>query len=115
MDFLTSVLAFRPEDDRRVLDRLAEGSIQVVCVGDGFHAEGRALRRWQSALEEFKHGYRRHEAMDAEMRESLGLMEMVMELKAEFPEGFHFLKGNHENITNEQGAVSYTHLRAHET
>jgi len=111
MDFLESVLAFRPEDDRPVLDRLAEGSIQVVCVGDGFHAEGRALQRWRSALEEFKHGYRRHEAMDAEMRESLGLMEMVMELKAAFPDGFHFLKGNHENITNEQGEGNYPFLK----
>jgi hypothetical protein len=107
MDFLASVLAFRPQGGPRVLDRLGEGSIQVVCVGDGFHAEGRALQRWQSALDEFKHGYRRHEAMDAEMRESLGLMEMVMELKTAWPEGFHFLKGNHENIANEQGDGNY--------
>ena len=110
-EFLASVLGFRLDGGARVLDRLLEGTIQVVCVGDGFHAEGRAVRRWQAALEEFKHGYRRHEAMDAEMRESLALMEMVMELKVAVPEGFHFLKGNHENITNEQGEGNYPFLK----
>jgi hypothetical protein len=110
-DFLASVLALRPEGGQRVLDRLAEGSIQVVCVGDGFHAEGRAAARWQAALEEFRHGYRKHEAMDAEMRESLGLMEMVMELKTSLPRCFHFLKGNHENIANEQGDGNYPFLK----
>jgi hypothetical protein len=37
------------------------------------------------------------------MMESLGLMEMVIELKMAFPNNFHFLKGNHENIANEEG------------
>jgi hypothetical protein len=30
-------------------------------------------------------------------------MEMVMRLKNECPQNFHFLKGNHENVTNEDG------------
>jgi hypothetical protein len=111
MEFLASVLALRPEAGPRVLDRLEEGSIQVVCVGDGFHAEGRAADRWQTALEEFKNGYRRHEAMDAEMRESMGLMEMVMEVKAAHPRYFHFLKGNHENIANQQGGGNFPFLK----
>jgi hypothetical protein len=109
--FLSSVLAYRPDGGARVLDRLEEGTLQVVCVGDGFHAEARALERWRAALEEFKGGYREHRWMDEEMRESLGLMEMVMELKCHFPFLFHFLKGNHENIANEQGEGNFPFLK----
>jgi hypothetical protein len=47
--------------------------------------------------------FRSHQNMDEEMRESLGVMEMVMEVKRRYPEQFHFLKGNHENIGNESG------------
>jgi hypothetical protein len=45
--------------------------------------------------------------MDEEMGESLGIMEMVMEVKSAFPRYFHFLKGNHENIANEQGGGNH--------
>jgi hypothetical protein len=45
--------------------------------------------------------------MDEEMAESLGVMEMVMEVKSAFPRVFHFLKGNHENVANEQGNGNY--------
>jgi hypothetical protein len=95
----------------RALDRLAAGQLQILCLGDGFHAEGRAAVRWQAALEEFKGGYRKHSHMDQEMRESLGVMEMVMALKRRFPNHFHFLKGNHENIANEQGGGNYPFLK----
>jgi hypothetical protein len=67
------------------------------------HAEARAAARWRAAFEEFRGGYRRHENMDEEMRESLGVMGIIMEAKRAFPSHFHFLKGNHENIANEQG------------
>ncbi len=82
---------------------LAQGRAQLVFLGDGFHAEVRALDRWHKALDEFMNGYRSHENMDREMAESLGCMEMVMELKSAFPDTVHFLKGNHENIKNEYG------------
>jgi hypothetical protein len=49
--------------------------------------------------------------MDAEMRESLGVMQMVMALKRSYPRHVHFLKGNHENITNEQGEGNYPFLK----
>ncbi len=107
MDFFLHVLLHEIEDQSTVLDRLALGQIQMVCVGDGFHAEARAARRWLSAFEEFKSDYANHSSMDEEMRESLGLMEMVIEVKASFPPFFHFLKGNHENISNEQGEGNY--------
>ena len=34
-------------------------------------------------------------------------MEMVMETKTHYPALFHFLKGNHENITNGEGEGNY--------
>lgn len=83
-----------------LLDGLIEGSLQVLCVGDGFHSEARGAERWRRAWKEYKGGFRRHAAMDDEMREGLNLMAMVMILKTAFPERFHFLKGNHENVAN---------------
>jgi hypothetical protein len=107
MDFFRSVLSLRDSRDRSALERLANRELQIVCLGDGFHAEGRAARRWREALKEFQSGYRRRRHMDAEMRESLGVMEMVMETKLCHPDLFHFLKGNHENVTNEGGEGNY--------
>lgn len=122
--FLLHVLAYRPEIERRADDLdetasaadaadaaegptvgelLQRGEIQIICVGDGFHGESRAAQRWKKAFKEFSSKYRRHSAMDEEMRESLGLMEIVMQLKIMRPDSFHFLKGNHENILNEEG------------
>jgi len=45
------------------------------------------------------------------MRESLGLMQMVMECKSAFPGRFHFLKGNHENISNEEGGGNHPFVK----
>jgi hypothetical protein len=103
MDLIISVLGYEAEKGRTAMDLLADGRLQIVCLGDGVHAEGRAVRRWRAALAEFEEEYRVHESMDEEMRESLGVMGMVMEVKRCFPDRFHFLKGNHENITNEMG------------
>lgn len=86
---------------------LATGRLQVLCLGDGFHAESRAIARWRSAYREFTHGFRSHKAMDQEMAEGLGLMEIVMLAKTAFPGHFHFLKGNHENVLNETGNGNY--------
>ena len=102
-DFLASVLLQPLPEGRTVLDALGQGALQVLCLGDGFHAEARAADRWKRAYQEFVGAYVRHRAMDQEMRESLALMEMVLVCKAAFPERFHFLKGNHENVLNEEG------------
>jgi hypothetical protein len=102
-EFFLSVLGYEAEEGSPVIELLRANRIQVVCLGDGFHAEGRAARRWHAALGEFQDGYRSHQNMDEEMRESLGVMTMVMEVKRSFPLHFHFLKGNHENIGNESG------------
>ncbi|NPD74216.1 metallophosphoesterase [Oceanispirochaeta sp. M1] len=101
-DFLYSLL-MKETDDGTVLERLEEGSLQILCVGDGFHAERRAYKRWQKALSEYRTNFRKHKNMDQEMAESLGLMQMIMLLKTNCPDHFFFLKGNHENILNEEG------------
>jgi hypothetical protein len=102
MWFLLHVLALPIADDT-VGELLQRDEVQLVCVGDGFHSEARGAERWKRAFREFAGKYRRHAAMDEEMAESLGLMEMVMRLKTQYPDSFHFLKGNHENILNEEG------------
>jgi len=102
-DLFLSLLLWKENEGASVLEKLEHGKIQIVCAGDGFHAEGRAADRWAFSFEEYTEGYKEHTSMDMEMRESLGVMEMVMEVKSSFPSFFHFLKGNHENITNEEG------------
>ncbi|MDA3958233.1 metallophosphoesterase [Oceanispirochaeta sp.] len=102
-DFLLALLQTSLERGGTVLEGLQDKSIQILCVGDGFHAEKRAYKRWLRSLEEYKGYYRKHKYMDQEMSESLGLMQMVMLLKSFFPDHFFFLKGNHENILNEEG------------
>jgi hypothetical protein len=107
MDFFFSTMLYTDETQLSVLQKLALNQLQVVCVGDGFHSEGRRVERWKKAFEEFQNLYQAHQHMDAEMRESMGVMEMVMELKGAYPANFHFLKGNHENITNENGGGNF--------
>jgi hypothetical protein len=107
MDFMLNVLLHPVEEDSTVLDKLGQGKLQIVCVGDAFHAESRAIKRWLAAYQEFIESFRHHKYMDEEMRENLGLMEMIIELKSLFPAFFHFLKGNHENVMNERGEGNY--------
>ena len=100
--YLESLLLWKPPDmEYTVYHGISSGKLQVVCVGDGFHSEARAISRWRKAFEEYTMDFKKHRAMDEEMRESLGVMLMVMKLKIAFSEYFHFLKGNHENIANE--------------
>ena len=106
MELVLRMLSHRPESagrDEQLLTLLHSGEAQLVCVGDYVHAETRAHRRWLAAYEEFADGYVRHEAMDEEMRESLGTVEMLLELKRAVPGSVHLLKGNHENIANAAG------------
>lgn len=111
MELVLNVLLYEDRHGHSNLDKLSLGELQVVCVGDGVHAEGRAAERWASALEEFKEDFATHEHMDEEMRESFGVMEMVMETKRAFPTSFHFLKGNHENIRNETGNGNHAYRK----
>jgi hypothetical protein len=107
LDFFLSVMLAPLAGGRTTLEAVSRRELQVVCLGDAFHAEGRRAARWQQALAEFQSGFEKHRHMDDEMRESLGVMEMVMEMKKTFPLHFHFLKGNHENIANENGGGNF--------
>ncbi len=106
-ELLLAVLAYRVAPQARTLQLLSRGRIQVLCLGDGMHAEARAAARWRTAQGEFQDGFRTPPSMDEEMTESLGVMGIVMEAKRSFPGHFHFLKGNHENVANEEGGGNH--------
>jgi len=106
INYLLTLLFHKFPDGVSVLEMLAEDKLQIVCVGDGFHSETHPLR-WKEAQKEFENGFARHKSMDDEMRDSMGVMEIVMELKYAFPANFHFLKGNHENVANERGEGNF--------
>lgn len=90
-----------------VFEALEKKLIRIVCVGDLLHSESRGKFRWFDAEIEFENGIIQSQAMTEEMKEGLNLLCMVMELKCAFPESFHILKGNHENILNETGMGNY--------
>ncbi|AEJ61721.1 hypothetical protein Spith_1457 [Spirochaeta thermophila DSM 6578] len=102
-DFFHALMHARLLGAGRVGEMLEEGRIQVLCLGDGFHSERRGRERWKEAFDEYATAFRVRKAMDEEMKESFALMEMVMRCKLAAPRCFHFLKGNHENILNEEG------------
>ncbi len=101
IDFFLNIMFYNLMNQGLIIDRLGNDTLQIVCVGDGFHSEIRGFQRWKQAFEEYKTDYKKHANMDEEMKESLGVMEMVMLLKINYRDNFHFLKGNHENILNE--------------
>lgn len=105
--FLRSVLMWKPFDERSVLELLDSEDFTLLCLGDGVHTEVSTIDRWKKAETEFRGHYKRHEAIDKEIAESFHLMLAVMLLKIRYPEKFHFLKGNHENILNEFGNGNY--------
>jgi hypothetical protein len=113
--FLLNVLDFVPPEGfwdktlagKTVLEALELGAARVVCVGDALHAELRARERWLEAMRDFDRGITDGKPMREEMEEGLTLLELVMTCKCRFPAAFHFLKGNHENITNRHGGGDF--------
>ena len=99
--FIMDILDFEI-DGKSVLSLLESGKIIVVCVGDIFHSEGRGRERWKKAFLEVVAGNLTNEFLTEEMKENLSLLEMVLSLKSAFAGHFHILKGNHENILNEE-------------
>jgi hypothetical protein len=102
-DFFLSILEYPLSQGKMLLESLAEGSARLLCLGDAFHAEKRAKARWKRAHKFFLQGDSTSPAMMQEMAENFSLMEMIMMCKCAFPKYMHFLKGNHENILNEEG------------
>ncbi|HOV65173.1 MAG TPA: hypothetical protein PLG43_14975, partial [Spirochaetia bacterium] len=50
--FIPTVLRQTDEEGISVADRLVTGDIQILCLGDAFHGEARAARRWYEAYRE---------------------------------------------------------------
>ncbi len=106
LDFFNEILNFpfcfagECSGELTVKEALRNGKVFVVCVGDGLHSEKRGYGRWLLSQEEWLKGNTLNNHMCKEMEEGLELMSCVMQLKAECPDYFHFLKGNHENILN---------------
>ena len=92
-----------------VLTALEEKRCTVLCVGDCFHTEttGFCANRWKKAYYSWEEGKSDCPEMREEMHDCLATILPLMILKKTFPENFHFLKGNHENILNETGNGNY--------
>ena len=86
-----------------VLEALEKGLVYVIFVGDLYHSELRGYARWKKAYLSYSKGQVICPDMISEMLENLNLLQMVITLKLACPRYFHFLKGNHENILNEEG------------
>lgn len=101
--FLASALAWRPEGQGPSMAELLErGEASMLCLGDIFHSEGElGSRSWKAALREYAGGWERSGAMDEEMGRALSCLELLLRAKEAFPRNFHCLKGNHDNIVNE--------------
>ena len=113
-DFLEAVLDWRPpafgagpaalKNRPALAELLAAGEAQLVCLGDIFHTEvGSAGRRWAEAFAEYASNWAAHRAMDEEMGLCLSAASLVLETKLAYPKQFHCLKGNHDNIADEEG------------
>ena len=93
--------------DEQIVDLLLSKKVRIVCLGDGMHSESRGRERWILSYLKYVDGIIDSAEMMEEMGENLSTMMSVMTLKTLFPENFHFLKGNHENITNRMGDGDY--------
>ena len=103
--FLQNILKYPlPEDflypSSTVEEALKNKLVNVICVGDSIHTE-LTVDRWYCIEEEFKKNIIIGPFMKAEMKDCLSALAGLMNLKLLYPENFHFLKGNHENILNQ--------------
>lgn len=103
--FIASVLSWTPRGFREPLaSLLAEGRANLVCLGDVFHSEaGSAPRRWAAAFREYASRWNSQVSMDEEMGLTLAAARIVLDAKCSFPSNFHYIKGNHDNIADEEG------------
>ncbi|HLI68405.1 MAG TPA: metallophosphoesterase [Ktedonobacteraceae bacterium] len=92
---LGAQLAEGPHAGRRIFDLLQQGLINVVCVGDIVHSEERD--DWVINRD----GEWTEELLEKEMVRSLGAGAMMMYLKVQYPEHFHCLRGNHDDMAGE--------------
>jgi len=117
-DFLSATLAWKPPKSAArgaglnrslraapsLAELLADGEATLVCLGDALHSEGPgASELWARAYSEYRSAWATSAFMDAEMAKALSGLELLLECKRAFPDAFHFLKGNHDNIVCEEG------------
>ena len=93
-----------------VKEALKQGLVYLVCAGDGIHTE-LTKERWLKIQENADQGNLFSDEMMEEMRLNLASLTALMSLKLEFPEYFHFLKGNHENILNTTGDGDFSFIK----
>ena len=99
-DFLKNILNFPlPKIRLTVKQALEQQLIDVICVGDAVHTELYSSR-WKLISHEFETGIHTGHFMQDEMILNLSTLCALMSLKIAYPQNFHFLKGNHENILN---------------
>ncbi|MBR5645560.1 MAG: metallophosphoesterase [Treponema sp.] len=110
--FLLNLLKFKPGNkilknkDMSVKEALEKKLIYIVCVGDAIHTEHTG-ERWKKIEDEFYENNFTGPEMKAEMTECFSTLTAIMKLKCDYPENFHFIKGNHENILNETANGDY--------
>ncbi len=108
-EFLLKLLDFTlPSQEKSILELLGAGKLFIVCAGDAVHSERRGYERWLSAYGFWQNGKSANDFMKNEMLENIKTWCIIMLLKKAFPRNFHFLKGNHENITNETTEANYS-------
>lgn len=105
--FLDNILKYQIFEDANVFEALSQGRLMLLSVGDILHTERGTRERWTAAAAEFENEIFTGPAMSAEMQEGLSLWCALFELKRQFPENIHILKGNHENILNETGGGDF--------
>ena len=106
-DFIKNILdCTLPQLKLTVKEALEQNKIDVVCVGDAVHTELSSMR-WKLISAEFEEGNFTGHYMQDEMIVTLSTLCALMSLKISFPENFHFLKGNHENILNSNFGGDY--------
>ena len=110
-DFIKNILECTlPKLKLTVRQALEQKKIDLVCVGDAVHTELSSLR-WKLISAEFDDGIHTGHYMQDEMIATLSALCAVMSLKILFPENFHFLKGNHENILNSNLGGDYAFFK----
>jgi predicted phosphodiesterase len=95
LDILSHSIGEGPYRGQQIFELLQSGFINVVCVGDIVHSEERT--DWVINDD----GDWTTELLDKEMIRSLGTALIIMYLKMQYPEHFHCLRGNHDDMVGE--------------
>ncbi len=95
IDILSCQLPEGPYAGNRIFELLQKRLINMVCIGDIVHSEVRS--DWVIN----DNGDWTVELLEKEMTRSLGAATIIMYLKMQYPEHFHCLRGNHDDIAGE--------------